>query len=401
LDDDRGRGGDYAARVARLFPRGDAALACGLALLGAVSLLVLGGGEAGGDRAPDALGYVLVVTAALVLSARRRQPVVVCVVSLSAAFAAGVLGYAIGGLPAIAPLLALGSAAYHTSRPTAIALVACASVGFAAIYVAFPPADGGAAALAVQIIPNVFLLFLAGLAGDVLREQHVYARKLEQRTLELARLRAAETRDAILEERTRIARDMHDIVGHALAAIALQARAGRRRLANGATDGADVAFAEIDTVAGHALADTRRAVGLLRAGDASAPPAPRPALGALDELVAALRTADVQIELRREGTPRAMPEPVEAAAYRIVQESLSNVIKHAHPARVTVRLSHDDESLVVDVRDDGVRRNRAHRPGHGLRGMRERVEALGGTLHAGPAADGGWQVHARLPQASA
>jgi signal transduction histidine kinase len=340
------------------------------------------------------------VAAALVLIARRHHPVAVAVASMGATVLAGVLDYPTGGLPSIAPLLALGSAAYYTSRRVTLALVAAVSVLLSA-RLAFPLPDGWRGAIVDDVVPDFLVVWLSALAGDVLRAQHAYARTLEQRTEELARLRSAEKRDAIVAERTRIARDMHDIVGHALAAIALQARAGRRRLAQGATDRADVALGEIDTLAGQALSDTRRAVGLLRSADAGVPPARQPVLSDLDELVAALRTADIQIDVRHEGPTTALPAPVQAAAYRVVQESLSNVVKHAEPAHATVTLRQDGEALVVDIRDDGTARERVHRPGHGLRGMRERVEAVGGSLDAGPAAGGGWQVRARLPQATA
>ena len=386
----------------RRVPRTELALAGGLAVVGAASLLVIGGeGSAGNDRGPDALGYGLVVAAALVLVARRRRPVAVFVVSMGATVIASMLGYATGGLPSIAPLLALGSASYHTSRRTTIVLVGAASLLLATLYVAFPTADGGRGAIVEVIVPDFLVVWLAALAGDVLRGQRAYARTLEQRTEELARLRGAEKREAIVAERARIARDMHDIVGHALAAIALQARAGHRRLARGAVDRADVALREIDTLAGQALTETRRAVGLLRSTEAGVPPARQPALRELDELVDALRTADIKIDVHREGPTTALPAPVQAAAYRIVQESLSNVVKHAQPAHATVTLRQDGDALVVDIRDDGVARDRVHRLGHGLRGMRERVEAVGGTLHAGPAAGGGWHVRAHLPQTPA
>ena len=399
MDDDSAGGRLYAAGVSRLISRGDVALAVALAVLGAAWLLVIGDdGPTGNDRAPDVWGYLLVVAGGLVLVVRRVFPVAVAIASSCAIFGAGMLGYASGALPSVVPLLALGSATYHTNRRTSLALVFGGSVLFAAAYAAFPPPDGDGP-IAVQIIPNLVMLLLAGLAGDVLRQQQAYARKLEAHSQELARHRATEKRDAIVQERSRIAREMHDIVGHALAAIALQARAGRRRLAHGSTDRADVALAEIDTVAGQALADTRRAVGLLRTDDGEASPAGRPGLMELDELVAALRTADVRIELHRERTPPTLPPPVQAAAYRIVQESLSNVVKHAHPAHATVVVRQNDGALIVDVRDDGTEHDRAYRPGHGLRGMRERVEALGGTLDAGPVPTGGWRVLARLPQA--
>jgi signal transduction histidine kinase len=400
-DEARRSESDYAQTVSWIDPRRDLVPACALAAVGVASLLIIGhDGPAGNDRAPDALGYALVVISALALVARRRHPLAVLAVSMGAALVVGLLGYATGGLPAIAPLFAVGSAAYHTSRRTTIVIVAGGSLLLAALYLAFPPEDAGRGVVGEMILPNFFVLWLVAAAGDVLREQRAYAGLLEQRTEELAQLRKVEKREAIVAERTRIARDMHDIVGHALAAIALQARAGRRRLARGAVDGADVALGEIDAVAGQALADTRRAVGLLRSGDSTATPT-QPALQDLDELVEALRTADVQIDFRRQPTGATLSETVEATAYRIVQESLSNVVKHAYPAHATVTVRQDADSLVIDVRDAGTARDPAQRTGHGLRGMHERAAAVGGTLDAGPAPGGGWQVVAHLPHGRA
>jgi signal transduction histidine kinase len=382
-------------RTRRVTPT-DLAPGVGLAVVGAASLLAGGGDES--DRGPDALGYALVVAAALALIGRRHRPVAVFAVSMGATATAGILGYATGGTPSIAPLLALGSAAYYTSRRTTIALAAAASLLLAVLHITLDDSRG---AIVDEVVPDFLVVWLAALAGDFLRGQHAYARTLEQRTEELAQLRGAEKRDAIVAERARIARDMHDIVGHALAAIALQARAGRRRLTHGAIDRADVALGEIDTLAGQALADTRRAVGLLRSADAGVPATRQPTLSDLDELIVALRTADIQIDVDRDGPTTVLPAPVQAVAYRVVQEALSNVVKHAQPAHATVTLRQDGEGLVIDVRDDGAARDRPHRPGHGLRGMRERVEAIGGTLHAGPAAGAGWHVRARLPQTPA
>jgi len=155
-------------------------------------------------------------------------------------------------------------------------------------------------------------------------------------------------------------------------------------------------LAEISELAASALAETREAVGQLRTtGDADL--RPQRGLDDLDELVAALRAPDVSVTLRREGEGPPVPAVVQSAAYRIVQESLSNVARHARPANAAVLVRREPQALVVDVSDDG--RAPAHQGvnGHGLVGMRERASGLGGTLEAGPGPDGGWRVHATLP----
>jgi signal transduction histidine kinase len=194
----------------------------------------------------------------------------------------------------------------------------------------------------------------------------------------------------VAEERLRVAREVHDVVGHSLVGITLQARAARRRLER---DPARVAESidEIDKLASSALAETRQAVGVIRVDMA-----PQPTLDQLDELVAHLQTPDMQVRLVREAGN--VPVVVQSTAYRIVQEALSNVAKYALPATATVSVRSAGDALSVEVRDDGAGNGaRGDGHGHGLQGMRERAELCGGTLDAGPAPDGGWVVSARLP----
>ena len=188
----------------------------------------------------------------------------------------------------------------------------------------------------------------------------------------------------------RIAREVHDVVGHSLVGIALQARAARRRLEREPARAAE-AIDEIDKLATSALAETRQAVGVIRAEMG-----PQPTLKQLDELVAHLQTPDMQVRLERDAGD--VPVLVQSTAYRIVQEALSNVAKYARPATATVSVRRTGDALAVEVRDNGSGNGaRGVGGGHGLQGMRERAELCGGTLDAGPASDGGWVVSARLP----
>jgi signal transduction histidine kinase len=214
--------------------------------------------------------------------------------------------------------------------------------------------------------------------GDLLREARESTRRLSQL--------------AVAQDRMRIAREVHDVVGHSLVGIALQARAASRRLERDPVKAA-AAIEEIDRLATSALADTRRAVGVIRAGEAET--APQPTLDQLDALVARLEAPDMHVRLERKADV-GVPVLVQSTAFRIVQEALSNVVKHARPATAVVSVRLAGDALAVEVRDDGAARA-ANGGGHGLQGMRERAELCGGTLEAGPAPEGGWLVRARLP----
>jgi signal transduction histidine kinase len=303
---------------------------------------------------------------------------------------AGALGYATGPV-AIAPLIALGIAAFLIDRPTAIALGVAAAAGIAAVSLT-STATGGAAAL----VYNLAVVGLVVALGMGMRVQREYARALESRTRELERLRDVETREAIAQERLRIARELHDIVGHALAAITLHAQVARRRLTGDPQLLAEP-LDEIVELSTSALAQTRQTVGLMRGDGDPAELGPLPTLDDLEDLIAGLRSSEVRIELVSDGAAAAVPRRVQAAGYRITQEALSNFIKHAGPATAIVSVHRSPEALTVEVRDDGTSAVDPPRPGSGMRGMRERAAAVGGMLEAGPQPGGGWTVKATLP----
>jgi signal transduction histidine kinase len=213
-------------------------------------------------------------------------------------------------------------------------------------------------------------------------------------------------RRAVLEERARIAREMHDVVAHHLSLIAVRAEAAPYRLGSLAGD-ARVEFGELGGTAREALTEMRRLLGVLRTGDA-AEQGPQPGLGHLPELVAAARSAGLAVELSRRGPLDGLPAPVGVCAYRIVQESLSNAGRHATGAAISVTVDVEPGTVRLNIRNGppGAARNAAeahappatgHRQGHGLAGMRERVSLLGGTFSAGPASGGGFEVAAELP----
>lgn len=204
---------------------------------------------------------------------------------------------------------------------------------------------------------------------------------------------------AIGEERARIARELHDVVAHAVSVIVLQARGGRRLLDTEpeATRGA---LDTIEHTGQQALVEMRRLVALLRESDEELALAPQPTLLQLDHLVDQIRAAGLPVEISIEGPAVELPPGVDLSAYRIVQEALTNALKHAGPARARVRLRYATEGLDVDVDDDGAGTGGKGGSGYGLDGIRERVSIYGGDLEAGPRSGGGFSVHARLPYAS-
>jgi signal transduction histidine kinase len=232
--------------------------------------------------------------------------------------------------------------------------------------------------------------------GSRLRTQRALAAQAE-------RTEAAQAQRAVLAERTRIARELHDVVAHHMSLIAVQAETAPYRL-SGLPEPARAEFGSLSAAAREALADMRRLLGVLR-HDEPAPRAPQPQLADLPGLVDAARRAGMPVELTVAPALGQVPSGVAVCAYRIVQESLSNASQHAPGAAVTVSVGQDDQAVLLRVANGPVTQRSGSagpagngaKPGHGLTGMRERVALLGGSLSAGPAPGGGFVVSARLP----
>ena len=348
---------------------------------------------AGVSRGSDALAIAFVLLTMIPLLWRRRAPLMVAVIAVCASLIGSTRGYALA-LTSVGAFVALASAAYLTDRRRTVALG-----GFTLVALITISSIAGGSFIGVQaLIVDASAPLLALFAGDVMRTRRLYAERWQARAEEVERLRDADRQRAVAQERVRLARDVHDIVGHYLAGIALQARAGLRRVRSDPARTTD-ALTEIDHLASDALAETRRAVGIIRSADALSDLRPAPGIEDIEELIARVRTPDVRIELRRDQASRSLPASMQTAAYRIVQEALSNVIKHAGPATAQVTIEQQPDALTVTVRDDGkaTANARSDEQGNGLLGMRERAEQVGGTLQVGPRSDGGWRVEATLP----
>jgi signal transduction histidine kinase len=250
-----------------------------------------------------------------------------------------------------------------------------------------PFADSGGELVSV-VLRNVAFCLLALAVGDVLRSQR-------QAVERASAAREEETLRKVGEERLRIARELHDVVAHTMVAINVQAGVAAH-LIDADPEQARSALRDIKATSGEALRDLRATLGVLRGDDDAAPLGPSGGLGDLDELAGALRAAGIEVRLDV-GALGPVPASVHAAGYRIVQESLTNVLRHARATRARVRVAREGDQVQVEVTDDGLGSGGAGGSGNGLRGMEERAAALQGALESGPAAGGGWRVHARLP----
>jgi signal transduction histidine kinase len=237
-------------------------------------------------------------------------------------------------------------------------------------------------------------------AGLVIRRRLESESVLHTRAFELERERDVKAREAVALERVRIARELHDVVAHAISVIVLQARGGRRMLPEPATE-TRAALDAIESAGEQALTEMRRLLGMLRHDDDELALAPQPSLSRIDDLVRSLRGAGLPIELRIEGEPAALPPGVDVSAFRIIQEALTNALKHAGPARASVTLRYSPVDVELEIIDDGAGDGNGGGSGHGLAGIRERVAVYGGEVQSGQLPEGGYAVRARLPLESA
>jgi signal transduction histidine kinase len=237
---------------------------------------------------------------------------------------------------------------------------------------------------------------IAWVIGFGLGRKFHEAEEARERLARAERERAERARLAVAEERTRIARELHDVVGHSVSVMTVQASAARRLLRPHQEKERE-ALLVVEQTGREALAEMRRMVGVLRRPEEAPALAPQPSLEHLDKLIAHARDAGLPVELRVEGAPQPLPASVDLTAYRLVQEGLTNAIKHAgaHQAEVVVR--YGDGHVELSVTDDGCGDGGGESGGHGLVGMRERVSVYGGELEAGPLPTGGYRLHARLP----
>ncbi|MFG2054585.1 sensor histidine kinase [Micromonospora sp. NPDC048930] len=398
-----------------IFGRPLRSVAFDVAVAGFVALFAVAGVVAQPGGWPATLvGFAM----ALVLLFRRTHPSAVAAAVAALALVQVVAGWGPLGYD-VAVLIALYSVVKYADRlrdGIAAGIVAAVGVVLAALQVRGPAAWWASALWFGMVTAAVWLV------GLNVRTRRLYVLSLEERAATLEREREAESRAAVAEERTRIARELHDVVAHSMAVMIVQADGVRFTIDRDPATAREAAKVVADT-GRQALEEMRRLVGVLREpsrpepaaapaaaaasdGGLSAEPAHRrPALVELPDLLDRFRAAGLAVSCATTGEPTPLPPGLELTVYRVVQESLTNALKHAGVgASVEVRLDWSPAAVVVRAVDDG-RGRPVVRPapsgGHGLVGMRERVGVYDGSLAAGPTLGGGWRVEARLPLPSA
>jgi signal transduction histidine kinase len=241
------------------------------------------------------------------------------------------------------------------------------------------------------------LLFgLGWLAGFAVRERAEQAEAAEVRATQAERERDGAARVAVAEERARIARELHDIVAHAVSVMVLQVGAVRHRLPDTLEEDRD-ALRGVEQAGRTALAEMRRLLGAMRQDGEGLELAPQPGLDGLDALLDEVGRAGLPVRLHVDGEPLPLPRALDLSAYRIVQEGLTNALKHAHASHADVTVRYEPYELRIEVRDDGEGSSTSDSLGHGLVGIRERVKIYGGEMSAGTATGGGFILSTRLP----
>jgi signal transduction histidine kinase len=338
-------------------------------------------------HAPDALGIALLIAGPLALVARRRRPVMVLGAVFAITLTYLLLGYAYGPV-FFSLVIALYTAVTEGHRRAAW----LAAAGLLGSHVAFeyllgrgsPVTLGGASAVVAWMV--VVLVVSEG------------ARVRRERRIEALRTLEEDAKRRATDERLRIARELHDVIAHNISLINVQAGVALH-LIDEQPQQARTALASIKQASKDVLREVRSTLGVLREVDEQAPRLPTPSLNRLHDLLAGATRSGLEVRTHTTGTPRSLPAAVDAAAFRIVQEALTNVGRHARSATATINIGYSERNLMVQIDDEGTGTpSRAEiRAGHGIIGMRERAVALGGELEAGPKPGGGFRVDARLP----
>jgi signal transduction histidine kinase len=346
------------------------------------------------DGSASLPAMLLAIGAGGALVWRRSVPLLVLAATLAAATASVSIDEAPGG---VSVLIALYTTAALLERRVSVAALVPTVVLVTALSVVNARGDSRSSLLlgafgAAPLTVGIWAL------GAYVQTRRRYTQELEARASQLEREREQLARIAVHEERASISRELHDIVAHSVSVMLVGVR-GARDVLRSSPDTADDTLARVETSGEQSLAELRRILALLRSTEESAELRPQPSLANLDELVADFRAAGLPVRLEMTGDRKPLGGGVELSVYRIVQEALTNVLKHAHPTRVTVTLSFRDSGLEVEVVDDGATptEQKDATAGQGIVGMRERVALLGGQLDTGRRVGGGYRVAARLP----
>ena len=364
-------------------PRADVLLAV---LLGAVVLQ--SASDENGPKEPAWAVLALLELTALPLAVRRRWPLAVLGVTLAAAIAGDLL---FSGFQLPGPAIALYTVAAHCERRHS--LVAAGTTAVALVV----PVVAGAATEPLFALAMYAVFAAAWALGENLRTRRAYLGELEARAERLEREQDEAARRAVADEQARIARELHDVISHNVSVMVVQAAAGGDVFETRPERAREV-LGSIESTGREALAELRRLLGVVRPAD-DAPAgdyAPTPGLARLPELIEQVSATGLRVSLKVEGKPRDLAASLDLCAYRIVQEALTNTLKHARASHADIALRYADAALALEIVDDGSGHG-ADGAGRGIIGMRERAALFGGELVAGPRAERGYAVTATLP----
>ncbi len=349
---------------------------------------------------PKPLASALYLLMAIGLAYRRKAPLAALLLTLA------VSGWEILRLPeseqgSFAAFLALCLATYGVGAYSGSGVFLAAGLLLPA---AVPISDSIHRAIAFdagwalsEILPFWIWSAVFCLIGRGVRNRHIMVGMLGERADRLERGREDKARASVAEERARIARELHDVVAHGVSVMVVQAGAARRVMKSDPGQ-AEISLLAVEATGRQSLAEMRRLLGVLRTDPHALDLAPQPGLGQVDDLVEKIREAGLTVELRSEGVSRPLPAGADLVAFRVIQEGLTNVMKHAGDARATVTIGYRENRVDLEVRDDGHGvKSHSDGRGHGLFGMRERVSLYGGSVDAGPGPTGGFVVTASIP----
>jgi signal transduction histidine kinase len=346
------------------------------------------------DGSASVTAILFTVAAGVALALRRAAPLIVLAVTLAAATAIVAIDEAPAGVSVLIALYTVGA---HLERRVSLAALVPTAAIVTALSAVAPGGDRRASLMVGALAAAPLSIGIWGL-GAYVQTRRQYSRELEARASRLERERDQLARIAVYEERTSIARELHDIVAHSVSVMLVGVR-GARDVLRTSPEIADDTLARVEASGERSLAELRRMLGLLRSPERSPESRPQPTLANLEELVAEFQAGGLPVALDVVGDPQPLAEGVELSVYRVVQEALTNVLKHARPTNVSVTLAFREAGLELEIVDDGVRQSDQSddRHGQGIVGMRERVALLGGDLETGRRAGGGFRVAARVP----
>lgn len=370
-------------------PRGllvDAALCVGVVLVVAAAITA----NLGGQRQPDAFAYLFAVGLGALMFVRRPLPILTLT-----ATAVGIVAYYTAGYPAIGLAVPVAAALYSAAEVGRAGWALGTAVGLLVISSAFRVAEGDDLGylFGYELASTVAVMAAAMALGDGVRSRRLWHAEQRQRIRRLELEREQEATRRVAEERLRIARELHDVLAHSMSVISLHSDVATEALPDDAPAALD-ALHHIRSASSEVGRELRATVGVLREDGERDPPR---GLDQLDRLVGATTAGGLPVSVWVEGEPVALPAVVDATAYRIVQESLTNALRHSGACRAEVVLRYTSDRLDLRVTDDGRGDAGPGGTGHGVTGMRERAGLLGGTLQAGSLDGKGFEVRATLP----